>query len=112
MSLAASTLNGDFSEIPETLYAPRKRLAWAYSILRTLKNPKVLDVGCGTEDLLTIRSQDVASILSAPTFIENRSNMRKPRRLDSRMSISFAARRKTLLDNTMQSFFPRSLSSR
>jgi 2-polyprenyl-3-methyl-5-hydroxy-6-metoxy-1,4-benzoquinol methylase len=59
MSLAASTLNGDFSEIPETLYGPRKCLAWAYSILRTLKNPRVLDVGCGTEILLARRGIDI-----------------------------------------------------
>jgi 2-polyprenyl-3-methyl-5-hydroxy-6-metoxy-1,4-benzoquinol methylase len=52
--LSSSNLSNDFREIPETLYGPRKRLVWVYSVLRKLKNPKVLDVGCGTGDLLTI----------------------------------------------------------
>lgn len=52
--LKPPAMTDDFTEIPETLFGPRKRLVWAYTALQKLKNPSVLDVGCGTGDLLTI----------------------------------------------------------
>jgi 2-polyprenyl-3-methyl-5-hydroxy-6-metoxy-1,4-benzoquinol methylase len=43
-----------FPEIPETLYGLNKRLVFASEALGALRDPSILDIGCGTGELLTL----------------------------------------------------------
>ncbi len=44
----------DFPDVAETLYGMNKRARWVAEALSKFDNPDILDVGCGTGELLTI----------------------------------------------------------
>src|SRR6476646_9291561 len=50
----SSDAGSDFSDVAETLYGVNKRARWVAEAVSKFDNPDILDVGCGTGELLAI----------------------------------------------------------
>lgn len=47
-------ISPDFPDVPETLYGVNKRARWVAAALSKFNDPEIIDVGCGTGELLTV----------------------------------------------------------